>query len=278
MKERSAHPPRTMQTPRRSNRVTNKSKRHFQEQIYGKEEYESNNGMLTTIWGPATWHLLHCISFNYPVEPNDAQKQHYREFVLNLKHVIPCGKCRTNLEKNFGTLPLEERHMASRETFSRYIYDLHEVVNRMLNKKSGLTYDAVRDIYEHFRARCANDAKKPIQKSYMANVKTAKSSTAKSSTAKSSTVKSSTAKSSTVKSSTAKSSTAKSETAKGIMKGRSESTPRTMATRGGFRTTRKHRKSASASEKGCVVPFNGKKTKCVLRIVPQSTKCKTFSM
>ena len=272
MKERSAHPPRTMnvvseatkngaedihayydrrpkgvqrnmETPkRRSGDEARRSKRHFQEQIYGKEEYESNNGMLTTIWGPATWHLLHCISFNYPVEPNDAQKQHYREFVLNLKHVIPCGKCRTNLEKNFGTLPLEERHMASRETFSRYIYDLHEVVNRMLNKKSGLTYDAVRDIYEHFRARCANDAKKPIQKSYMA-------------------------KSSTAKSSTVKSSTAKSETAKGIM-----------ATRGGFRTTRKHRKSASASEKGCVVPFNGKKTKCVLRIVPQSTKCKTFSM
>ena len=255
MKERSAHPPRMTQTPkthssakrskkelvveglpsdkRRSGVDTRRrSTQRYQEQIYGKEEYESNNGMLTTIWGPATWHLLHCISFNYPVEPNDAQKQHYREFVLNLKHVIPCGKCRTNLEKNFGTLPLEERHMASRETFSRYIYELHEVVNRMLNKKSGLTYDAVRDIYEHFRARCANDAKKPIQKSYMAI-----------------------------------SETAKSETAKG-----------TRTTRGGFRTTRKHRKSASASEKGCVVPFNGKKTKCVLRIVPQSTKCKSFSM
>ena len=45
--------------------------------------------------------------------------------------------------------------MKSRETFSRYIYELHETVNQMLDKKSGLTYDKVRERYEHFRARCA---------------------------------------------------------------------------------------------------------------------------
>ena len=30
--------------------------------------------------------------------------------------------------------------MKSRETFSKYIYDLHELVNKMLNKKSNLSY------------------------------------------------------------------------------------------------------------------------------------------
>ena len=47
--------------------------------------------------------------------------------------------------------------MKNRETFSRYIYDLHEVVNTMLGKKSGLSYDDVRERYEHFRARCLSD-------------------------------------------------------------------------------------------------------------------------
>ena len=30
--------------------------------------------------------------------------------------------------------------MKNRNTFSRYVYELHETVNKMLGKKSGLTY------------------------------------------------------------------------------------------------------------------------------------------
>jgi hypothetical protein len=43
--------------------------------------------------------------------------------------------------------------MKNRESFSRYVYELHELVNKMLNKKSGLKYCDVRERYEHFRAR-----------------------------------------------------------------------------------------------------------------------------
>jgi hypothetical protein len=49
--------------------------------------------------------------------------------------------------------------MKNRETFSRYIYDLHETVNKLLNKKSNLTYNEVRERYEHFRSRCTNETK-----------------------------------------------------------------------------------------------------------------------
>ena len=45
-------------------------------------------------------------------------------------------------------------HMESRDTFSRYIYNLHELVNKMLNKRSNITYCDVRERYEHFRSRC----------------------------------------------------------------------------------------------------------------------------
>ena len=46
--------------------------------------------------------------------------------------------------------------MENRETFSRYIYNLHELINKMLNKKSNLSYCDVRERYEHFRARCTD--------------------------------------------------------------------------------------------------------------------------
>lgn len=110
--------------------------------------------MLTSVWGPAIWHFLHTISFNYPVEPTPENKKQYRDFVLSLVHVLPCRYCRENLGKNFEKAPLLEEYMESRASFSKYIYDLHEVVNTMLGKKSGLSYDDVRERYEHFRARC----------------------------------------------------------------------------------------------------------------------------
>ena len=142
-----------MQSRRRNQRsVIQKTRRKCQ---FTQEHYQSNNGMLTTVWGPCMWMVLHTMSFNYPIQPTREQKHQYRDYILQLQHVLPCGKCRANLKKNFKKLPLKCSHMASRATFSKYVYDLHEIVNDMLGKKSGLTYDAVKDKFEHFRARCA---------------------------------------------------------------------------------------------------------------------------
>jgi hypothetical protein len=144
-------------TQTRKNRNThNKTKKH----VFTKKDYESGDGMMTKIWGPAMWHYLHTMSFNYPVEPTLENKKNYRNFVLNLRNVLPCKYCRINLTNNLKKKPLQMCHMKSRETFSRYIYELHETVNRMLNKKSHLTYCDVRDRYENFRSRCTEEKPK----------------------------------------------------------------------------------------------------------------------
>ena len=126
---------------------------------FTNENYSSNDGFLTTVWGPAVWHSLHTISFNYPTKPSLENKKHYMNFILSLKYVLPCGKCRENLKKNLKKLPLKMGDMKSRETFSRYIYNLHELINEMLNKKSNLSYDDIRERYENFRARCNTPTK-----------------------------------------------------------------------------------------------------------------------
>jgi hypothetical protein len=175
---------------------------------FTSEDYESDNGMMTSIWGPATWHFLHTISFNYPTKPSQEQKQQYRDFVLSLRNVLPCGKCRKNLAKNFQKLPLTMAAMESRDTFSRYMYNLHKTVNTMLGKTTPMTYEYVRDMYEHFRARCAGTSG---------------------------------------------------------LKHRSGG--------GGGSGTKK---AGVSSEKGCVIPYYGKKQKCILQIVPFEKRCKTF--
>lgn len=160
--------------------------------LYTNEEYNSGDGMLTTIWGPGLWHYLHTMSFNYPVHPTKDEKKQYKDFVLQLKYVLPCKHCRLNLVKNFKELPLTNKNMESRYSFSKYIYLLHEHINNMLGKISNLTYDEVRERYEHFRARCT--------------------------------------------------------------------------------------KKITKKEKGCTESLYGEKSKCIIKIVPNKVKCKTFQM
>jgi hypothetical protein len=65
---------------------------------------------------------------------------------------------KTNLKAN----PLKMSDMENRDSFSRFIYKLHETVNKLLGKKSGLTYCDIRERYEHFRSRCTQDDKPKI--------------------------------------------------------------------------------------------------------------------
>lgn len=137
--------------------VRRRTQKHGRLPGYRKKDFSSGDGMLTRVWGPSLWHTMHTMSFNYPTNPTAAQKRHYMDFVLNLQHILPCGKCRANFVNNLSLMPITMHNMKSRDTFSRYIYNLHETINKMLNKTSGLTYSMVRERYEHFRARCTTE-------------------------------------------------------------------------------------------------------------------------
>lgn len=144
---------------KRKGKRIKKSKRTRKKSVFSKKDYNSNDGMLTSVWGPSLWHSLHVISFNYPVKPTNKEKKHYKKFIMSLKHTLPCGICRKNLKMNLKECPLTQKDLQSRYHFSKWMYDFHEHVNKMLNKKSGLTYNDVKDRYENFRSRCTVDIK-----------------------------------------------------------------------------------------------------------------------
>jgi hypothetical protein len=192
------------------NKNNNKSKR-----VFKKKDYYSGDGMLTSVWGPPMWHYLHTMSFNYPVNPTQSDKKHYKDFVLNLQYVLPCKYCRMNLTNNFKKKPLQMCDMANRDTFSRYIYELHELVNKMLKKKSHLSYCDVRERYEHFRSRCTEE-KPRVFNFKRENTKT--------------------------------------------------------------NINKNNKTLKKKGEKGCTEPLYGKKSKCVINIVPIENKSATFHM
>jgi len=132
--------------------------------VFNLEDYKSPDGMMTLVWGPPMWHVLHTISFNYPVKPTKEDKINYYNFITNLKYILPCKYCRDNLTKNFKKLSFNKTVFKSRDTFSLFIYKLHEEVNTMLGKKSNMTYEMVRDRYEHFRSRCLTEKETKTKK------------------------------------------------------------------------------------------------------------------
>jgi hypothetical protein len=125
--------------------------------LFNKNHYNSGDGMLTTVWGPPMWHTLHTISFNFPVKPTKDDKDNYYNYFKALQYIIPCRYCRDNYADNLKKLKFDKTVFKNREVLSKFIYNLHELVNKNLGKKSGLTYVQIRERYEHFRSRCLNE-------------------------------------------------------------------------------------------------------------------------
>lgn len=191
-------------------RTRKKRKRKKKTQkVYDKDDFRSGDGMLTSVWGPSLWHYLHTMSFNYPVKPTKEDKKNYKKFVVSLKHVLPCKYCRMNLRKNLKDHPLRQKDLKDRHNFSLWMFNFHEHINKMLNKKSGLKFEQVRERYEHFRSRCTIDL----------------------------------------------------ASAKKVVK-----------------LVKKKKSKTRKKEKGCVEPLYGKKSKCVIKIVPKDKKVPTFQM
>lgn len=141
----------------KTSKITNINKQNKQKngKVYDDKDFKSKDGMLTSVWGPSLWHYLHTMSFNYPIKPTETDKKYYKQFVMSLKHVLPCKYCRMNLRKNLKAVPLTDTVLKTRANFARWMYDFHEHINTMLKKKSGLSFEEVRERYEHFRARCS---------------------------------------------------------------------------------------------------------------------------
>ena len=133
--------------------------------VFTDKEYNSNDGMLTDVWGPPFWHFLHVISFNYPVSPSRKQKRNFYNYFKNLQNILPCKYCRINYKNNLKSTNFNYKVFKNRETLSKWVYELHNHINMMLGKKCQLSYLDIKNRYENYRSRCnlVEDEKKCIR-------------------------------------------------------------------------------------------------------------------
>ena len=105
-------------------------------------------------WGPPLWNSLHIITFDYPIEPRDVDKQNYQIFFHSLKNILPCEQCRQHYAKMIEeTLPIEAA-LKSRDSLTRWLVNVHNLVNKRLGKPI-VSYDSVKEKYEALSGKCA---------------------------------------------------------------------------------------------------------------------------
>jgi len=122
---------------------------------------DSNNGLITSIWGPPCWETFHSITFGYPIKPNEEQKAEYLNFFIFFGKVLPCNYCRISYAdfiKEADTY-LDMRVMESRETLTKWGYKLHNRVNKKLGVNYGETYQEMCYKFESYRAKCTKTDK-----------------------------------------------------------------------------------------------------------------------
>lgn len=98
------------------------------------------------LWGPHLWKFMHYLTLSYPDNPNIDEQNKFRNFFTMIGQYLPCEKCRVNYKTNIQTLPLTDVVLSSRNNLIKWLFDLHNIVNKETGKTQ-LTYDKFNDIY-----------------------------------------------------------------------------------------------------------------------------------
>ena len=92
--------------------------------------------MKPEIWGRHLWYSIHFIALDFPEEPSTEDVRHFKSFYENLHHVIPCYKCSINYVKHLNERPLELGDLKNAKSLFKWTVDIHNIVNKELNKNS----------------------------------------------------------------------------------------------------------------------------------------------
>jgi len=113
-------------------------------------------------WGPGLWMTLHTMTFDYPENPTEEEKNNYRDFFHSLKYVLPCGVCRQHYAKAIEqTYPIDPA-LKNRDTLTRWLVDFHNTVNKRLNKPI-VSYESVKEKYDALSSKCSANTCSTVQ-------------------------------------------------------------------------------------------------------------------
>lgn len=110
-----------------------------------------------SIWGEHAWFFMHTITFTYPKNPTETDKQHMYNFFMTLQYILPCEHCKTHYKNHLYQNPITP-YLESRKSLVMWLIDLHNRVNRSLNKP----VQKPKKILEYYKKIYANKQKKTV--------------------------------------------------------------------------------------------------------------------
>jgi hypothetical protein len=84
-------------------------------------------------WGPFFWMTIHIVALGYPAEPTYTEKRAAKEFFESIGHLLPCPTCRDHYKTHIAAMPITP-HLDRRDDLFKWTVDLHNAVNRSLQK------------------------------------------------------------------------------------------------------------------------------------------------
>ncbi len=114
---------------------------------------------MTKIWGPPMWFSAKCIAFGYPVNPTNEQKEQYKTYYKFWGYTLPCIYCRQSYQFFItdGDTKLDDNIFQNRESLTKWIYRIHNRVNKKLGMEYYTSYEEMCEKFESIRAQCINN-------------------------------------------------------------------------------------------------------------------------
>jgi hypothetical protein len=116
----------------------------------------NNIGLLPKIWGPPLWDSLHSITFAFPEKPTNEEITNYKTFFESVGNVLPCCYCSKSYNEFIkkGETELSDKVFKNRKTLTRWLYVLHNNINKKLGMTYDISYKKLCEKHETYRAKC----------------------------------------------------------------------------------------------------------------------------
>lgn len=85
-------------------------------------------------WGPHGWKFIHFIALGYPNNPNEEDKEKYKNFFYLLGDMIPCVLCADHYKKNLKKINID-LYLNSKKDLIYWTILMHNEVNKSNGKK-----------------------------------------------------------------------------------------------------------------------------------------------
>lgn len=94
-------------------------------------------------FGPSLWKSLQSIAFTFPNDATEEQRKDYIDFFKSVGPVIPCPSCANHYQQYINENPIDAENT---DSLARWVYDLHDKVNKKNNKTSP-TFEEIKNDY-----------------------------------------------------------------------------------------------------------------------------------